>query len=459
MSPSRTAATVLSSAFLLLAACQPAQQAAPTSPPAAAPTTAPAAKPTTAPTTAATTAPTAAAKPTTAATTAPTTAPAAAAKPTTAAAATTAPTTAATTAPTTAATTAPAAAKPTTAATTAPAAAAGAAAGPSAGCPNQPAAAGAKKLRVGLVTDVGKINDKSFNQSAWEGVQCAQTNLGADVKFIETTDPKDYGKNIEQFAQDNYDVIVTVGFALGDDTISEAKKYPNIKFVGVDQFQPDTVNNLDGLIFDEDKAGYLAGYLAGSLTKSGTVGQVLGTPIVPPVEKYGVGYINGAKAAKSGVSVLSACHPGGLAKGFTDPEWGKDTVNQEMNQNADVIFAAGGQTGNGGLLAVVDKGGSVLGIGVDTDQYESLPEAKAILVSSAMKLITPGVFNIVKGVQNGEFKAGNIVGDVGLAPYHDLDSKVPADVKSKMTQVISDVVGGKTKTGWSGTPTSNCPQG
>src|SRR5207245_9101458 len=174
------------------------------------------------PTTAATTAPTtapAAAKPTTAATTAPTTAPAAAK-----------PTTAATTAPTTAATTAPAAAKPTTAATTAPAAAApGAAAAPTAGCPNQPAAAGAKKLRVGLVTDVGKVDDKSFNQSAWEGVQCAQKNLGADVKFIETTDPKDYGKNIDQFAQDNYDVIVTVGFALGDDTISEAKTYTNIK--------------------------------------------------------------------------------------------------------------------------------------------------------------------------------------------------------------------------------------
>ena len=80
-------------------------------------------------------------------------------------------------------------------------------------------------------------------------------------------------------------------------------------------------------------------------------------------------------------------------------------------------------------------------------------------MSSAMKLITPGVFNIIKGVQDGSFKGGNVVGDVGLAPYHDLDSKVPADVKSKMTQVISDVVGGKTKTGWSGTPTSNCPQG
>ena len=423
MFTSRYAAAVLSAGALVLAACQPAQQAAPTSPPAAAPTTAPAAKPTTAP----------AASPAIAASpAAPAASPAAPASPVAKPAASPAASPVAGTAPV----------------------AAGAS---DAGCPNQPAAAGAKKLRVGLVTDVGKVDDKSFNQSAWEGVQCAQKNLSADVKFIETTDPKDYGKNIDQFAQDNYDVIVTVGFALGDDTISEAKKYTNIKFIGVDQFQGDTVANLAGLIFDEDKSGYLSGYLAGSLTKSGTVGQVLGTPLVPPVEKFGVGYINGAKAAKSGVKVLTACHPGGLAKGFTDPQWGKDTANQEMSQSADIIFAAGGQTGNGGLLAVADKGGAVLGIGVDTDQYLSLPEAKSILVSSAMKLITPGVFNIVKAVQDGGFKGGNVVGAVGLAPYHDVDSKVPADVKTKMAQVTSDVVSGKTPTGWD-KPTANCPQ-
>ncbi len=419
MFKSRYAAAVLSAGALVLAACQPAQQAAPTSPPAAAATTAPA-KPTTAP----------AASPAIAAS--PAASPAAPASPVAKPAASPAASPVAGTQPVAAAAT-------------------------DAGCPNQPAAAGAKKLRVGLVTDVGKVDDKSFNQSAWEGVQCAQKNLGADVKFIETTDPKDYGKNIDQFAQDNYDVIVTVGFALGDDTISEAKKYTNIKFIGVDQFQGDTVANLAGLIFDEDKSGYLSGYLAGSLTKSGTVGQVLGTPLVPPVEKFGVGYINGAKAAKSGIKVLTACHPGGLAKGFTEPQWGKDTANQEMSQSADVIFAAGGQTGNGGLLAVADKGGAVLGIGVDTDQYLSLPEAKSILVSSAMKLITPGVFNIVKAVQDGSYKGGNITGAVGLAPYHDLDSKVPADVKTKMAQVTGDVVSGKTPTGWD-KPTANCPQ-
>jgi basic membrane protein A len=151
--------------------------------------------------------------------------------------------------------------------------------------------------------------------------------------------------------------------------------------------------------------------------------------------------------------VLAAC-----SSSFTDTVWGNDTGNQEMSQNADVVFAAAGLTGNGALLAAADKGGSVLGIGVDTDQYLSLPEADSILVSSAMKLIVPGTFKLIKAAQDGTFKGGNFVGDVGLAPYHDLDSKVPADVKAKMAQVSADVASGKQSTGFT-SPTGNCPQG
>jgi basic membrane protein A len=323
------------------------------------------------------------------------------------------------------------------------------------------AAAAARPFRVGLVTDVGKVDDKSFNQSAWEGVQQAAKELNAQVKFIETTDAKDYAKNIDQFAQEGYDVIVTVGFAIGQATVEAARKYPNIKFIGVDQFQEKELPNLAGLIFDEDRAGFLAGALAGMMTKTGIVGQVLGTPVVPPVEKFGVGYIAGAKAAKSDVKVLSACHPGGLARGFTDPEWGKDTTNQMIAQNADIIFAAGGNTGNGGLLAIAEAakaGKNVLGIGVDTDQYFTLTQAQPILLSSSMKLITPGVFNIIKDAQQGRFKGGNVVGQVGLAPFHDLEPKVPADVKEKVKEMQEKgTLGGKKiETGWKA-PTGNCP--
>lgn len=302
-----------------------------------------------------------------------------------------------------------------------------------------------KALKVGLVTDVGKVDDKSFNQSAWEGVQKAKSDLGADIKFIETSDPKDYAKNIDQFATANYDIIVTVGFGLGEATVAAAKKYSNIKFIGVDQFQAETVPNLAGLVFDEDKSGFLAGALAAQMTQKGTIGQVLGTDVVPPVVKFGKGYEAGAKYVKPDVKVLTWYHPGGLAKGFDDPEEGKKQALQMIDQGADVIFAAGGKTGNGGLLGCAEKG--VLAIGVDTDQYETLPQVRPVLLSSAMKLITPGVFNIIKSVKDGTYKGGNVTGDVGLAPFHDLDSKVPTPVKTKLQDIDKGLKSGSIQTG------------
>lgn len=327
-----------------------------------------------------------------------------------------------------------------------------------AAAPQQPSAPQDPAFKVGLVTDVGKIDDKSFNQSAWEGVQQAQKDLNAQTKFLETTDPKDYARNIDLFVQDNYNVIVTVGFALGQATQAAAEKNKQVRFIGVDQFQEKAVDNVAGLIFPEDKAGYLAGSLAALMSAKPAVGQVLGTPIVPPVEAFGVGYVKGARDARAGIRVLSACHPGGLAKGFADPDWGKSTALQMLDQGAGVIFGAGGQTGNGALLAVAErKDGGVLAIGVDSDQYQTLPQARPVLLSSAMKLIAPGVLGLIKAAKDGSFKGGNAVGEVGLAPYHDLEAKVPADVKRRIEQLQSDVKAGKVDTGWANKPTSNCP--
>jgi basic membrane protein A len=301
-------------------------------------------------------------------------------------------------------------------------------------------------LKVGLVTDVGKVDDKSFNQSAWEGVQRAQKELGAEIKFIETTDPKDYAKNIEQFANSKYNVIVTVGFGLSEATVAAAKKYPNIRFIGVDQFQApgSELPNLAGLIFDEDKAGFLAGALAAHMSTSNTIGQVLGTDVVPPVKKFGEGFKSGAAHVKPGINVLTWYHPGGLAKGFTDPEEGKKQALQMISQGADVIFGAGGQTGNGALIGCAER--NVLAIGVDTDQYLTVPQAQKVLLSSAMKLITPGVFDLSKAAKDGTFKGGNFVGQVGLAPYHDLDGRVPDQVKTKMQELDKGLKEGTVKT-------------
>ncbi|MCA9945301.1 MAG: BMP family ABC transporter substrate-binding protein [Anaerolineales bacterium] len=308
---------------------------------------------------------------------------------------------------------------------------------------------------VGLVTDVGEIDDKSFNQSAWEGVQRAEAELGAQVDFIETSDAKDYAANIGLFADAGYDVIVTVGFALGEATAEAAAQYPDINFVGVDQFQAwefdgdDTTNipNLAGLIFNEDKAGFLAGALAGLLTETNTIAAVLGTDLVPPVVAFKEGYENGALYTNPDITSISTYHPGGLDVAFTDPEWGASTAAQAIGQGADVIFGAGGKTGNGALIEVAGNDG-LFCIGVDSDQWETVPEAHSCLVSSAMKLITPGVFDLVSASQSGSFPAGNFVGDVGLAPFHDFDGVVSDEIKATLDEINAGLQDGSIETGY-----------
>ena len=311
---------------------------------------------------------------------------------------------------------------------------------------------------VGLVTDVGKINDKSFNQSAWEGVQRAEKELGAKVQYIETADAKDYDKNIATFGDAGYDVIVTVGFALGEATIANAAKYPNIKFIGVDQFQAwqfdddasNDVANVAGLGFPEDQAGFLVGALAAAMSKSHKIGAVCGTDVVPPVWRYGEGYKAGAAYADgmngTTTEVFVVYHSDvGFDKTFTDPEWGASTAQSMMDQGADAIFGCGGITGNGAITKAAQNG--AYAIGVDSDQYLTLPEAAPRMLTSAMKLITPGVFDLIKAAKEGTIQSGDVFGSGGYAPYHDLDGDVPADVKAAMEKLNADLLSGAVTTG------------
>ena len=307
----------------------------------------------------------------------------------------------------------------------------------------------AETFCVGLVTDVGKVNDKSFNQSAWEGVQRAQAELGATVQYIETADSKDYEKNIATFADEGYDAIVTVGFGMGEATVKAAGLYPDIKFIGVDQFQAEETPNVAGLNFPEDNAGFLVGALAAMMSKSNKIGAVCGTDVVPPVWRFGEGYKAGAAYADgmmgTTTEVLVVYHSDvGFDKTFTDPEWGAQTAQSMMDQGADAIFGCGGITGNGAITAAAQAG--AYAIGVDTDQYLTLPEAAPRMLSSAMKLITPGVFDLIKTVQDGTFVGGNVFGDAGYAPFHDLEGEVPAEVKAELEKINAGLLDGSIKT-------------
>lgn len=304
-------------------------------------------------------------------------------------------------------------------------------------------------LCVGLVTDVGEIDDKSFNQSAWEGVQQAGEQFDAVTDFVETQDAKDYAANIDLFGEQNYDIIVTVGFALGEATLEAADRYPEINFIGVDQFQApgSEKDNVAGLIFPEDQSGFMAGALAGHLTETDTIAAVLGTDLVPPVVAFKEGYEAGARYVNDAINIISTYHPGGLDVAFTDPEWGASTARQAIDQGADVIFGAGGKTGNGALIETASTEGLYC-IGVDTDQWETVPEAHPCLVSSAMKLITPGVVDLIEASNAGNFPAGNFVGEVGLAPFHDFENEIPQDVKDSLEEIKAGLEAGEINTGY-----------
>lgn len=323
------------------------------------------------------------------------------------------------------------------------------------GCSSTPKAAteadcGTEKaFCIGVVTDLGKVDDKSFNQAAWEGAQAGAAETGGFAKYVETTDSKDYAKNIALFGDKGYNVIVTVGFLMAEATVAAAKTYPNVKFVGVDQFNATDSANVTGLIFDEDRAGFLAGYLAGNLTKSNKIGGVLGMKEVPPVRKFGEGYEAGiAYAAKElGKTIKSSViyHAAGDTA-FNDPAWGASTASQLLGQGYDVIFGAGGNTGNGAITKVAQTAGTFC-IGVDVDQWNTVPEAQPCLVTSAEKKLVKGVTDLVIAAKGGTIAAGNFTGEVGLADYHDLSASVSQEIQDKVTAITAKIVSGELATG------------
>jgi basic membrane protein A len=300
---------------------------------------------------------------------------------------------------------------------------------------------------VGLVTDTNKINDKSFNQSAWEGVRRAQEEFGLQAQYIETTNSKDYAKNIAAFGDIRYDVIVTVGYALHDATIAAAEIYPDIDFIGVDQYQTEPVEGVAGLNFPEDQAGFLAGALATMMSRNHKIGAVCATDAVPAIWHLGEGYKAGAAyidAEKETSTEVYVLYNSDYDESFVDPEWGTETANSMIAQGADVIFGCGSVTGDAAIIAAAQADAYV--IGVDSDQYLTLPEAAPRMLSSAMKLVAPGVFELIQLSKEGNLPSGNYYGDVGYAPLHDLENEVPAEVRTELETIRTGLLDGSIQT-------------
>jgi basic membrane protein A len=307
------------------------------------------------------------------------------------------------------------------------------------------------KIKVGLVTDVGRINDKGFNQSAYEGMLAAAEAAPTcfETEYIETTSQSDYAANIAQFTDSGSNVVIGVGFLLGDALGDAAKANSDIKFISVDGVpnpghDESWMTNGESLFFAEDEAGYLAGVLAASLSKSGHIGVVGGLVVVPPVERFVEGYINGAKSVNADIQADFV-----YTTSFVDPPQGSNAAQQMIDSGADVIFGAGGLTGNGALEAACQAEG-VLAIGVDTDQFETLPSVQSCIVSSATKNIVEAVKNSLLRIAQDGFTPGfhtdnAATNGIGLAPFHDMDAEVPADVKTLLDETFAGLADGSIK--------------
>ena len=302
-----------------------------------------------------------------------------------------------------------------------------------------------------LVTDVGKINDGTFNQFAYEGMMSAAEDFGLETTFIETQAQTDYDTNINTCITEGFDAIVTVGFLIGDATLAAAQANPDVYFIGVDQFFADHVPNLVGIQFREDQAGFLVGVMAGLMTESNTVAGVYGID-VPAVVKYRHGYEAGAAYSNPGVSAL-----GVYIDSFTAPDRGAAAAEQFIGEGADVVFGAGGPTGSGAITFAAQNG--VMVIGVDQDEFFTTfgggetPGAEN-LITSALKRVDTGVYQMLEALVNGgagwpvdaSIYVLEIANDgISFAPAH--DANVPAEVTAAVEAALAGLKDGSIDTG------------
>lgn len=342
-------------------------------------------------------------------------------------------------------------------------------------------------FRVGFVSDTGGVFDGSFNEAQWNGLVQAQDELGVSVQFIQSDDPAQYTPNLTEFATQGYDVIISSGFYLGADTAAVAAQYPDIKFAIFDYAYPDPslpdgnpgqtacVPNVMGIVFKTDQAAFLAGYLASGMAieldaEDPALGYFGGAKI-PSVTIFGVGFQKGMDYYNEvhGTTVRmigwnSATGEGNFTLDFVDLVKGEQYARTLFEEGADIFMGVGGLIGSPGFAVAREYGG--YGIWVDTDGYESLEGVQDVILTSVLKFMQPVAFNFVKDAKEGKFVGcQNYVGDmatnggVGLAEYHDLDSKVPAELKAEVEALKAKIISGEiTDTGCLSAP-DFCQQG
>ena len=303
-------------------------------------------------------------------------------------------------------------------------------------------------FKVGLVTDIGRIDDGTFNQYSYDAMVAASECFDFETSYIETTSEADYEKNIATTLESDPDVVITNGFLITDATAAAATANPDVKFIGIDQFLPEYPPNMIGIQFREDQGGYIAGVAAASLSESGVVGVVGGREDVPPVVRFVNAYEMGAKSVNPDITVLHVYN-----ESFNDPNKGASDAQQFIGEGADVIFGAGGPTGSAGVKAAAEAG--LWGIGVDQDEYFTTfnggdAAGADHLATSAVKRVDLAVFRNIVAALDGSFEGGIYTLEaanegITYAPFHDAD--IPEDVQAKIEETRAGLADGSIDTG------------
>ena len=291
------------------------------------------------------------------------------------------------------------------------------------GCSGNNESASDDKVTVAMITDVAGVNDQSFNQSAWEGLQKAEKELGIEVKYLESKQDSDYATNIETLVDEDVDLILGVGMKLADAIKEGSELYPDQNFVLVDE--EIDASNVKNILFKAEESAYLAGLIAGKTTKTNNVGFIGGMEL-PVIDTFKYGYMAGVKAANPDAKVQAQ-----YANSFTDQAKGKAIANQMYTNGADIVFTCGGDVGTGAIEAA--KENNKYAIGVDRDQSDLAPQN---VLTSAIKRVDAGVFETVKSYVNGTFEGGTTT-TYGL---EENAVGVPDTTKNLVSQDILDLV-------------------
>jgi simple sugar transport system permease protein len=307
----------------------------------------------------------------------------------------------------------------------------------------------APRPRIGLVTDVDKLQDGTFSRYAYEGMQRAAAEFDLETTVIETDRPEDGEGNILMLVNDGCQLVITIGRQLGEATERLAGDYPTTRFITLDYAPRPALSNVLGVLFAEDQAGFVAGALAAHMTRSKVIGVVAGAR-EPPVIRFRKGFANGVRYVNSHVKVL-----GEYVDSFTDPERGRQLAEALVRQGADVIFGVGGQTGSGAIRGAAEQG--VWVIGVDRDEWFTTFESGHArgaerLLSSAIKRVDDAVYMSIRSLVAGPSEGKAVVFDtanagIGLAPYHAAGQIIPEEVKGRIDEIVAGLRRGRLRTG------------